>query len=262
MVAQTRLPERWIIVNDGSTDATAEIIDNAARSHEWIEPRHFAPKHLRAEGGESAIARLLTPELATCYAFIMRLDADLTFDSDFAELLLDEFARDHKLGIAGATLYEPDGSGWREVPTPSFHTRGAVKLYSATCFEAIGGLDAGLGWDTLDEATALMRGFRTRSFRHIQARHHRPQAAAGGYRRGRIAVGRAAYRSGYCPLFMLARAGTHLSCRPYVIGGLLMLWGFLEGYVRRLPRPASLEVIRFVRREQRRRLLLMDSVWR
>jgi len=262
MAAQTRLPQRWTIVNDGSVDSTAAIINAAAHQHSWIEPLHLEQRHLRTEGGESAVRDLLSPQLANRYSYILRLDADLSFSPNFIELLLDEFARDPKLGIGGATLCEPYGSGWREIQTPQFHTRGAVKMYSAECFAAIGGLDSGLGWDTIDEATALMRGYHTRSFRHIHARHHRPQGAAGGRWRGRLSGGRAAYRAGYAPGFMVARAAAHVFARPYVIGSVLMLGGFAEGYLRRLPQAASPELIKFVRREQRRRLLMLNSVWR
>jgi biofilm PGA synthesis N-glycosyltransferase PgaC len=262
MAQQTRVPERWIIINDGSTDSTAAIIDQAAHKYSWIEPHHLERGHLRTEGGESAVKRLLSPRLANRYAYILRLDADLSFAPDFVELLLREFARDPKLGIGGATLWEPDGAGWREIQTPRFHTRGAVKMYWAGCFAAIGGLDPGLGWDTIDEATALMLGFHTRSFRHIRAYHHRPQGAAGGRWRGRLASGRAAYRSGYSPGFLIARAAAQVFARPYLIGSVLMVGGFVEGYLHRLPRPASPDLIEFVRRQQRRRLLMMDSVWR
>jgi glycosyltransferase involved in cell wall biosynthesis len=262
MARQTHLPERWIIVDDGSTDATAAIIDHAARSHEWIEPHHIAHNGARAEGGESVIKNLVPPQIADRYAYILRLDADLSFGSDFVEQLLAEFKGHPRLGIAGATLYEPEGTVWREIQTPRFHTRGAAKMYSARCFKAIGGLDSGLGWDTVDEASALMLGFETRSFRHIWALHHRPQAAAGGRWRGRVASGRAAFRAGYSLPFMMARAAAHVGARPYLIGSLLMLGGFFEGYIRRLPRAASPELIRFVRAQQRRRLLMMDSVWR
>ncbi len=262
VAAQTCLPSRWIIVDDGSVDGTGSLIDSAARQYTWIEPRHFDRDRPRAEGGESAVQSVLAPQLAEQYAYILRLDADLSFGTDFVELLLREFLRNQRLGIASATLYEFDGTRWREVRTPHFHTRGAVKMYSASCFKAIGGLDAGLGWDTVDEASALMRGFATRSFRHIRAHHHRPQAAAGGRWRGRLATGRAAYRSGYSPLFMIARAARHLLAPPFFIGSALMLGGFLEGYLRWLPRAASPDVIKFVRREQRRRLLLADSAWR
>ncbi len=261
MVQQTCRPDRWIIVNDGSTDCTASIMDQAAQTHPWIEANHRVPGSPRLEGGEGAIAGLL-PSVAHRYEHFLRLDADLSFHPDFVAKLLKEFAHNPHLGIAGATLWEPRGNGWCEVRTPRFHTRGAVKMYSRPCLEAIGDLDSGLGWDTIDEAAAMMQGFVTRSFRHIRAYHHRPQAQASGKWRGRLASGRAAYRAGYSPLFMLLRAVSHLASSPYLIGGVLMMGGFIEGYFRRLPQAASPEVVRFIRREQRRRLLLMESRWR
>jgi len=261
MVRQTVLPSRWIIINDGSTDRTALIIDQAAQEHGWIEPRHRAPASGRAPGGEGAIDGLLS-SAALSYLHVLRLDADLSFGPELVALLLHEFASDPHLGIAGATLWEPYRGRWREILTPRFHTRGAAKMYSRICLNAIGGLDSGLGWDTVDEATAMMKGYVSRSFRHIRAYHHRPQAQANGKWRGRLASGRAAYRSGYSPAFMLARATAHLANSPYLIGSVLMMWGFLEGYFRRLPLAASPELVRFIRREQRRRLLMLDSRWR
>jgi poly-beta-1,6-N-acetyl-D-glucosamine synthase len=262
MTAQTRKPDRWIIIDDGSTDATGGIIDEAARKFRWIEPRHLERDRPRAPGGEAVIMQFLPRDQWLTYDYILRLDADLTFASDFIELLLAEFAHDPLLGIAGSTLLEPYGAGWREIRAPSFHTRGAVKTYSAKCFNAIGGLEAGLGWDTVDEAHAMMLGFHTRNFRHIRAFHHRPQGAAGGMLRAKRAAGQAAYRAGYSALFMCVRAARQSLGRPYVLGGAMMLAGYLEAYARRLPRAATPEVVRFVRRQQLRRLMLLDSVWR
>jgi poly-beta-1,6-N-acetyl-D-glucosamine synthase len=262
MAAQTVLPDRWIVVNDGSVDATGSLLDAAAKKYAWIEPHHLEPGRARAEGGESVVMHFLRPALVKRYSHVLRVDADITFDPDFAESLLREFALDPELGIAGATLWEPKRGSWHQVATPGFHTRGAVKFYSAKCFLAIGGLDGGLGWDTIDEATAMMLGFRTRAFRHIRACHHRPQGEAGGLWRGRLALGRAAYRSGYSPSFMLARAAAHAFAPPLALGGLLMLAGFFEGYMRRLPRAASPELRKFVRRQQRRRLFMLESLWR
>jgi len=262
MEAQTRKPDRWIVIDDGSADATGEMLDDAARRLPWIEPHHLDRGRPRAPGGESVIMRFLPPEISRECDYILRLDADLTFGSDFIELLLAEFARDPKLGVGGAVLYEPVGSQWREIPMPSFHTRGAVKLYSAACFGAIGGLEAGLGWDTIDEAHAMMLGYRSRNFPHIRAYHHRPQGAAGGLWKGRLAAGRAAYRAGYSAIFMLARAIRQVRTRPFVAGSAMMLIGYFEGYARRLPRTAPPEVARFVRRQQLRRLMMLDSVWR
>jgi poly-beta-1,6-N-acetyl-D-glucosamine synthase len=197
MEVQTVLPDRWIIIDDGSSDRTSVIADEAARRCSWIEIHHLDRREYRAPGGESVVMKFLPRELWSAYDFILRLDADLTFDREMIELLIAEFKKDARLGIAGSVLYEPSGSGWREIKTPKFHTRGAVKMYSVKCFDAIGGLQAGIGWDTIDEAQAMMLGFKTQSFSHIIAKHHRPQGAAAGLLRGAMGNGRTAYVIGY-----------------------------------------------------------------
>lgn len=262
MSAQTCTAARWILIDDGSTDATAAIIDEAARRFAWIEPRHLPCDRPRRPGGEALIMQFLDSGVWQQFDAIVRLDADVTFAPDLVESLFAEFARDPRLGIAGPVLWEPHGAGWEEIVLPAFDTRGALKMYSRECFAAIGGLEAGLGWDTIDTVRALMAGFTTRSFRHIRAFHHRPQGVAGGRWRGRLAMGRAAYLVGYSPLFMLARAVRRLGLRPPLLGSALMVAGYFEGYLRRWPRSVPADVIRFVRRQQLRRLMLMESVWR
>ncbi len=262
MTGQTLKPERWIVIDDGSSDATAELIDRAAMRHHWIEPHHLPVGRPRLPGGESVVMRFLPREVWGSYDAILRLDADLSFRADFGELLATEFVRIPSLGIAGATLYEPIDNAWREIRTPVFHTRGAVKMYSRECFDAIGGLESGLGWDTVDEARAMMQGFESRSFRHIRAYHHRPQGAAGGYLRANLTAGRAAYNVGYHPLFLLARSILRAASWPPLLGGLFMLAGYLQGYLDRGDLLASPELVKFIRRQQLRRLLLMESVWR
>lgn len=262
MASQSHLPSRWIIIDDGSADDTPAILDEAARRYPWMEVHRLERNRPRAAGGESVIMRFLPRETWKQYDYVLRLDADLSFASDLVELLLDEFVRDPALGIAGAILYEPDRDGWREIRVPQFHTRGAVKMYSAQCFLAIGGLEAGLGWDTVDEAHAMMLGYKTRSFRHIHAQHHRPQGSASKAWRGHLASGRAAYRSGYSAIFMVARVFRRLRTKPFGLASVMMLAGFCEGYLRKAPRAASPELVRFIRRQQVRRLLMQESLWR
>ncbi len=262
MEAQTVPAERWILIDDGSADRTPAIADEAAARWSRLEVHHLDRRRARAPGGESVVMKFLPREQWEVYDFILRLDADLTFGPEMVEVLIAEFDKDPKLGIAGAVLYEPSGSQWHEIRTPRFHTRGAVKMYSSRCFAAIGGLQAGIGWDTIDEAQAMMLGFNSRSFRHITAYHHRPQGTAGGALRGRFDTGRAAYALGYSPVFMLARAAVRAANRPPILGSLMLLAGYLNGYLRRHPRAVSPEFIRFIRRQQRRRLLMLDSVWR
>jgi len=262
MAAQTLKPERWTVIDDGSTDATPKILDEAAAEHPWIDAKHLAAGRERLPGGESVLMQFLPDEVWRDYDAILRIDADITFKPDFVELLAAEFGRDASLGIAGSALFEPEGTAWREIRSPGFHTRGAVKMYSRGCFEAIGGLVSGLGWDTIDEARAMMLGYTSRSFRHIRAYHHRPQGSASGYLKGNLAAGRAAYNVGYHPLFLLMRAAKRGLSWPPVIGGMVLFAGYVEGYLRRTKKIAPPDLIKYIRRQQLRRLLLRESAWR
>jgi poly-beta-1,6-N-acetyl-D-glucosamine synthase len=262
MTSQTRRPLRWVVIDDGSSDATPDILDAAARELPWLTVHHLPRARPREAGGESPIKRFITPDLWRDCDAIFRVDADISFGPGFMELLLAEFDRDPKLGIAGAALYEPDRHGWHEVGGPAFHTRGATKLYSLACLKAIGGLEAGIGWDTIDEVKAAALGFRSRSFRHVHARHHRPQGSALGLLRGRFMAGRAAYQTGYSPVFLTVRALKQTVAWPPVIGAVMLLAGYVDSCLRRPARMASPELVKFVRRQQIRRLLMMETTWR
>ena len=261
MLSQTRMPLRWIVIDDGSVDSTPRLLDDLASRHKWVSVHHVPSGGQRQPGGESALQRFLSPQLWSDCDVIFRVDADISFEPDFVNAMLAEFRRDPSLGIASGTLYEQRRGEWQEMRVPRFHTRGAIKMYSRACLSAIGGVEPGLGWDTIDEARAAFLGFTTRSFRHIKARHHRPQGSAAGVLRGRVASGKAAYQSGYSPLFMTARVCRQMLSWPPVAGALWMSAGYLEGYLHRRPRTASPELIKFIRRQQTRRLLLMKTVW-
>jgi len=180
MTSQTCRPGRWIVIDDGSTDSTAQIVTDAAKTWPWIELHRLSHRRERTAGGESVVMQFLPRNEIERYDFILRADADVSFDSDFAALLIGEFENDPGLGIGGPVLLEPFGSGWRELSGPGFHVPGGLKMYSVACFAAICGLTSGLGWDTIDLMSAQMRGYRTRKFAHIRALHHRPQGAASG----------------------------------------------------------------------------------
>jgi poly-beta-1,6-N-acetyl-D-glucosamine synthase len=262
VVGQSCLPRRWLLIDDGSSDSTAALIDSAARDHPWIRPIHLPIHKHRRPGGEAFIMEQLGLEGWADYDFIFRLDADITIHADHVQNLLSEFERDGQLGIASGALYEPHGEAWRVLQQPSFQPTGACRLYSRQCFEAIGGLESGLGWDTIDVTKALMLGFHTRNFPDLAVFHHRPMQSASGLRRGRINMGEAAYNAGYSPLFMIARALRHAFSSPWPSGGALMMFAYTRSWLRRKRIVADREVVKFVRRQQIRRLFGASTVWR
>ena len=206
--------------------------------------------------------KFLPPEARAQVDFIFRLDADLSFGPKLVESLMGEFVREPRLGIASAVLYEPSAQGWRMAGRPGFHTRGATKMYSRECFQAIGGLTSGLGWDTIDEARAAMLGFTTRSFGHIRARHHRPVGSAAGRWRVGLSAGIAAYQAGYSPWFMLARAAYKVTEKPFGLRSILLLSGYFQCCLRKQKRTADPTLVRFIRRHQLRRLMGLQTIWR
>jgi|WetSurMetagenome_2_1015567.scaffolds.fasta_scaffold185751_1 poly-beta-1,6-N-acetyl-D-glucosamine synthase len=262
--AQTLRPEKWVIVNDGSTDDTRQIIDAAMKQHSWILAVHRPDRGFRKAGGGVIEAfydgyRLVAGEP---WDFLVKLDGDLSFETGFFARSVDHFYADPKLGIGGGTICgDRDGVLVEEATgDPAFHVRGATKIYRRACWESIGGLLQAPGWDTLDEIKANMSGWRTYTFRELQLHHHRHTGGADGSWRDWTKNGMANYITGYHPVFMffkcLKRAFSEASLTaPAALG-----WGFLSGYLKRVPRTEP-AVIRYVRREQVKRLMFRPSLW-
>jgi glycosyltransferase involved in cell wall biosynthesis len=265
MLTQSMRPHRWVIVNDGSTDQTAAIIDAAAREHDWILSVHRADRGFRQQGGGvietfyEGMARLGSEP----WDFLLKFDADLSFEPDYFERCLTKFAADPKLGIGGGMIsHEVNGRLVSESPgDPAFHVRGATKIYRRECWEAIGGLIKAPGWDTIDELKANMLGWTTRTFTDIPLRHHRFTGSADGTWKNYVKFGLSNYITGYHPLFMAVKCAKRAFQRPYGVGAAGLAWGFCEGYVRRIAQVADRELIRYIRRQQMNKLLLRPSLW-
>jgi len=265
MVAQTATPHRWVIVNDGSRDRTGELIDEAARRHQWIRAVHRGDRGFRQAGGGviSAFYDGYAVIAGDPWKFVVKCDGDISFAPDFFERCLREFEADPKLGIGGGTCCKP--SQGEPVPEfagePSFHVRGPMKIYRRGCLEAIGGLIQAPGWDTVDQVTANMLGWGTRTFPDIVLVHHRPTGGAYGTWSDSIKNGLANYITGYQPLFMACKCLRRTLRRPH-LAGLAMGIGFLKGYFRRIPRVRNRAMIRYLRDQQWRALTLQKSLWR
>jgi len=257
VVAQIVAPQKWVIVSDGSTDRTDDIIRKHAAQHSWIKfirrpehmERHFAAKVRCFNFGYDAVC-------ANNYDIIGNLDADITFERDYFEFLLGKFAEDSRLGVAGTPFVE-GGVSYDYRFASMEHVSGACQLFRRKCFEEIGGYMpvAGGGIDWIAVTTARMKGWKTRTFLEKVCHHHRPMGtAAAGTFRALYSLGRQDYFLGGHPLWEFCRAAFQMTRKPYAVGGLVLLAGYLKALVGRIERPVSAELVRFHRGEQMQRL--------
>jgi glycosyltransferase involved in cell wall biosynthesis len=257
VATQTRRPEKWIIVDDGSTDATPAILRRLRTELPWllISARSSSTKALRMRG--SAPARALNGvlrelDLAT-FAYIGVLDGDIELGPGLIEVLLAELDRDPALGLVGADLVEPTRSGWQRLTAPAQHVHGGVRVYRRECLEALLPLPEVLGWDSVDQAYARLQGFETRTLASVVARHHRPWGTANGRVRGRMRYGASAYAIGQPPAWALLRAGK-IAVTQALGPALAFLIGYGGAMLRRAPKVEDEGYRRFVRAELRARL--------
>jgi glycosyltransferase involved in cell wall biosynthesis len=265
MARQTVKPVRWIIVDDGSSDDTCQIAKDAAHLYDWIVVTERPDRGFRKAGGGVVDAfydgyRLVEGGI---WDYLVKLDGDVSFDADYFARCFDCFMTDPQLGIAGGTICGII-NGNLEVESkidPRFHVRGATKIYKAECWRAIGGLLRAPGWDTMDEVKANMLGWSTRTLSGVNIIHHRPTGAAYGAWNDRIKNGRGCYIMGYHPLFMFLKSISRVAEKPYIIGALGLLIGFVEGYIKRLPQIPDKPLIKYFRRQQLNRLFLRPNLW-
>ena len=263
MERQTRPPDVWLVVDDGSTDGTRDQLRELAGRVPFMTVLGTPRGHTRGSGDRHAVAaapRAFNWALGTInwreFTHIGKLDGDIELPDDYFEQLLNEFERDPLLGIGGGVLIEPTGSSWKRIQTPRHHVRGALKLYRRECFDAIGGIQERLGWDGIDQNYAQMRGYRTVSFDHIVARHHRVCGTADGALRGWIRFGEAYHVLRFSFPWVILKALKCAGERPRGSSALAVIYGYLRARFRSVPSIEDPEYRRFIRRDERRRMLL------
>lgn len=263
VVAQTVLPLKWVIVSDGSTDATDDIVRRYANAHEWIElvrlperrERHFAGKVYAFNAGQAAIGE-------PSYDVIANLDADITFASDYFDFLLEKLAADPKLGVVGTPYVETTNETYDYHFVNIEHVSGACQVFRRACYEAIGGyVPVKVGTiDCIAVITARMKGWKTRTFTEKVCTHHRQVGTAeSGQIKSRFVTGAMDYTMGNHPVWQIFRSFYQMTQRPYLIRGLAIAAGYAGAWLRQAERPVSKEFVAFHRHEQMQRL---REAWR
>lgn len=254
VIQQMALPVKWVIVDDGSTDKTHEIICRYASKHPWIEivhlqqrrDRNFASKVYAFNAGYDAVK-------GTHYEIVGNLDADVSFDTDYFAFLLDKFRRNSALGVAGTVFREEGYNSAQQSFEGRNHVAGGCQMFRRECFEEIGGFKpnkAG-GVDWIAVTSARMKGWKTESFREKSFFHHRHLGTAGrSPLASSFSYGEKDYYLGGHALWELFRVAYRFTKRPFVLGGLTLGLGYCWAFLRRTPRPVSDELMAFHRKEQ------------
>jgi len=267
VIAQTILPLRWIIVDDGSTDSTAEIVKQYAKNYRFIEcySRGRKDEHTYYESNVYAILEGYDRVKDLDFEYLAILDADIILCNDYFEEIFGRFDINQDIGIATGTLLEEVDGCLQEVVIDRYSTPKAFQVFRRDCYEQIGGYIPckNGGEDSCAEIMARMCGWQTWSFPEIKVIHQRPVGTGDGK-----VILRARFRQGltdYClathPIFMLAKCLRRCFIeKPYVRSGLARLAGFLYGYIIREQRQLPDSARRYVRKEQFRRLFAYVGV--
>jgi len=258
VIKQTVLPSKWVIVNDGSTDATSSIVRPYLADHRWIElvdlpvrrERNFAAKVHAFNAGKERVKDLE-------FEIIGNLDGDVSLVEDHFEFLGNEFRKDPRLGVAGTIFKEEGYSSETDSFEGQNHVSGQCQLFRRRCFDEIGGYvpnKAG-GIDWMAVTTARMLGWKTRSFRERCFFHHRSLGTAErGHLASSFSYGEKDYYLGGHPAWELFRVAYRITKRPYLLNGAALGAGYLWAFLRRAERPVSDELMRFHRKEQMQKL--------
>ena len=255
VIQQTVLPLKWVIVSDGSTDGTDEIVKKYVEEYSWIKlvrmperkERHFAGKVHAFNSGYERLQALN-------YDIVASLDADISFEPEYFDFLLEKFIHDPKLGVAGTPFREGDVQYDYRFSRKE-HVSGACQLFRRECFESIGGyvpLKAG-AIDLTAVVTARMKGWKTETFTDKFCVHHRQMGTA------KNNILKATFRSGYGdypmgvhPVWQIFRSIYQMSRKPIILGGMMLMAGYSWAMLTRAHKPVSREFVHFRGKEQMR----------
>ncbi len=231
VIAQTVRPVRWLIVSDGSTDRTDEIVSEYAKKNDWIELLRMPVRQTRDFGGKAHSFNTGYEHIRHLpHDVVVSLDADITFAPDYFEFLLGKLAEEPRLGLVG-TPFAENGQTYDYRFSSLDHVSGACQVFRRECLEEVGGYvpSKGGGIDVIAVLSARMKGWRTRTFTEKHCEHHRLMGTGSNQPRfvADFNLGQRGYCLGFHPLWQVFRSTYQMTRRPYLLGGTSLLAGYL-----------------------------------
>lgn len=258
VIEQTFVPVQWIIVDDGSTDGTTDIITSYIANFPWIKLVTNPTIGVKPEGG-SKIVRAFYFGYSSLnisnFDFLVKLDADLTLPPRYFEEVSKAFSEDSSIGMCGGFLTEYSAGKWKKASSAKYHLRGAIKAYRKSCFDQIGGIPYSLIWDGIDEMKAMSLGWNVKIL-DLEVKHHRKRSTI--INKGissSYSAGKQYYKHGYDVFLAFCRSVTYgLRTPPYLLTIFGFLTGFFSEWFHKTPKAVTPELETFIRKYQYNRI--------
>jgi glycosyltransferase involved in cell wall biosynthesis len=263
VIHQEHRPAWWIIVDDGSDDGMDAVARDLASAHDWIRAVGTGEgagdlAQGRRRGRDLLAFRHGLKALPSPVDVFVKVDADTSFEPDYFARLIERFAEQSDLGIAGGSCYELIEGRWQRIKVAGSHPRGASRAYRWPLLADVFALEPELGWDGVDEIMAELRGYRTAGFHDLGFRHHRKVGERDGRLRAGSALGRQAWYMGYRPSYLLLRAMYRARENAASIA---MVWGYAAAAATGAPQCPNPTVTKRIRDGQRLRVVMRRGGW-
>lgn len=261
LLAQSLLPVKWIILDDGSNDGCDAVVEKYALEHPWIRLIKIKDRGYDYVG--KGVADLLNYGLGLLkkeepVEYLVKLDADMNFEKDYFQKLIQKCEQEPRLGIVSGYPYVMSGKKRVFERHSDFFPSGTARLYRVRYLNETGFFKSSVGWDTVDILRMRMRGYLTKICPDLPIHHMRRMGTRQGYIDGMIRDGRNNYLTGYMPLFFVLRAIFNGRYFPYVVRTACMLYGYFSSYFMGLPRAVTDDEYKFHTSLQKKRLLFKD----
>jgi len=261
VIAQSVQPAKWVIVDDGSTDASPQLLAEYCGRHNWIQvvTRRDRGRRLVGPGVIEAFYAGYAAINPADYEFLCKLDLDLLLPPRYFEHLMERMRANPRIATCSGKAYIRKGDSLINELHGDETSLGMTKFYRIDRFEAIGGFVREVMWDGIDCHVCRMRGWIACSWDDPELRfiHLRPEGSSQmSVYRGRMRHGYGQYFMGTGFLYMAASVIWRLREKPYVLGSLAMLWGWIRSVIQRKPRYGDTAFRTFLRRYQWRALLV------